>query len=860
MADPQLDPAEVRVSCGGGVTLKDQKEKTLSAVYNAVLSPQTGLLAKIEHLRRLVDNGELKEYKKQKRSLPSICLSGRFKKREDKSPPTSEDLIQHSGRLQIDIDQLEQPRVESEAVRDKIGQDPHIEITHLSPSGRGVKGALLIPVCKDDQEHKRAFTAAQAYIKATYGLDIDKQCSDVRRLFFASYDPDAKINKNAKVLDIEQWLPAEQKTSQAAQDWLNSAVVEPKEVIIDAGGYAKKDSKLDPKECARKYAQKVLEKAVSDIETAPDTKKHSTRLERSRLVGGFAAAGHLDEADAWAALRDAALKNTTNAAQAIKDVTDGFEHGKQSKIDPPPIEEKASSDLVVKIAKKLPPPTPTGNTTATENDDWADPEPLIVKTDPTPYPIESLPPIIKDAVLEVAEFVQAPVPIVASSALAAIATVAQGHFDVRRAEGLEGPISLFCLAIADSGDRKTSAARFSKTIQQHEKNERERLAPEWKKYQGLVDSWESKRRGLKQRLTNQQQKGEENEAKDTEEELVALQEQHPEPPHMPRWQYQDFTIEALGKGLMGWPAAVIESDESGSVFGGYSMREAAMKVLADLNRLWDGKPIHVDRRQSESYLIDGVRLSVSLMIQEPALREFFRQSKQLARGTGFLARFLISWPSSMIGQRFYKDPPKGWPALSAFHQRMEHLLSKPLQIDRTGSLELQMLELDDQARNRWIQFHDDLEQELGAGKNLHDVRDIASKTADNAVRIAANFHAFTSFGQSNRITGSMMSAGGNLALWHLYESQRFFNELAVSPEEANAITLDAWMIDRCRSKGSNEIPRRELQREGPVRRPRDLEQALLFLSSLFRCRAVKDGKKVIIQINPALLEGNDGTK
>ena len=128
-----------------------------------------------------------------------------------------------------------------------------------------------------------------------------------------------------------------------------------------------------------------------------------------------------------------------------------------------------------------------------------------------------------------------------------------------------------------------------------------------------------------------------------------------------------------------------------------------MKVLADLNRFWDGKPIHVDRRQSESYLIDGVRLSVSLMIQEPALREFFRQSKQLARGTGFLARFLISWPSSMIGQRFYKDPPKGWPALSAFHQRMEHLLSKSLKIDgrvtRTATLEL-----DDQARNRWISF------------------------------------------------------------------------------------------------------------------------------------------------------------
>ena len=54
----------------------------------------------------------------------------------------------------------------------------------------------------------------------------------------------------------------------------------------------------------------------------------------------------------------------------------------------------------------------------------------------------------------------------------------------------------------------------------------------------------------------------------------------------------------------------------------------------------------------------------------------------------------------MIGQRFYKEPPKGWPALSAFHQRMEHLLSKSLKINKQGSLELTTLELDDQARNR----------------------------------------------------------------------------------------------------------------------------------------------------------------
>ena len=153
MADPQLDPAEVSVSFGTGVFFNDPKETTLSAVYNAVLSPKTALITKIEDLRRLVDNSELDEYKKRKRSLPAYCLSGTFQC-DGKRPPISEELIQHTGRLQIDIDQLDKPRVESEAVRDRIGQDPHIEISHLSPSARGVKAAILIPICADDQEHK----------------------------------------------------------------------------------------------------------------------------------------------------------------------------------------------------------------------------------------------------------------------------------------------------------------------------------------------------------------------------------------------------------------------------------------------------------------------------------------------------------------------------------------------------------------------------------------------------------------------------------------------------------------------------------------------------------------------------------
>jgi len=52
------------------------------------------------------------------------------------------------------------------------------------------------------------------------------------------------------------------------------------------------------------------------------------------------------------------------------------------------------------------------------------------------------------------------------------------------------------------------------------------------------------------------------------------------------------------------------------------------------------------------------------------------------------------------------------------------------------------LSLDVDTKAAWILFHDAIESELCSGGELYDVRDVASKTADNAVRIAALFQVF----------------------------------------------------------------------------------------------------------------------
>jgi hypothetical protein len=79
--------------------------------------------------------------------------------------------------------------------------------------------------------------------------------------------------------------------------------------------------------------------------------------------------------------------------------------------------------------------------------------------------------------------------------------------------------------------------------------------------------------------------------------------------------------------------------------------------------------IATERRTSQSFTVRGARLTIALQVHEAILRSLFDRSGGLARGTGFLARFLVAWPESTQGYRPFCDPPDTWPALARFNQR-----------------------------------------------------------------------------------------------------------------------------------------------------------------------------------------------
>jgi putative DNA primase/helicase len=424
---------------------------------------------------------------------------------------------------------------------------------------------------------------------------------------------------------------------------------------------------------------------------------------------------------------------------------------------------------------------------------WGEPLPLVAKVAAEPYPLDALPDGIRAAIEEVQAFTKAPIALVASSALGALSLTIQAHVDVRRDEMLFGPVSLFLLTIADSGERKTQADKmFTRPIQDYQDAQAEAGKVIWKDYKAKLAAWESKCGGIKDKI-RQLAKSNKPTA-DLESSLRDLEHQKPEPPRVPKLMREDATPEGLAKKLQqDWPSAGVISNEAGIVFGAHGMgKESVMRNLALLNKLWDGGRYQSDRGDEQrSRDVRGARLTMGLMIQESTLRAFFDQSKGLGRGSGFLARFLVAWPESTMGTRFYTAPVEGGTALTAFNRRITELLYQAAPIDGDGVLTPHMLALTPDATAAWIKYYNAIERELATGGELYDVRDVASKSADNTARLAALFHVFGSTGSnnsgSNAISAEHLEAASRVVAWHLNESRRFFGELALPVDLANAV-------------------------------------------------------------------------
>lgn len=460
----------------------------------------------------------------------------------------------------------------------------------------------------------------------------------------------------------------------------------------------------------------------------------------------------------------------------------------------------------------------TGSNVSSSSD-YPDITPLESDMDaPKPYPVEALPPIIKDAVCSYQEYGQQPIELVAVSALSNMSLVCQGHANVARDEHLVGPISLNFILTAESGERKTSADNaFSKAAHDWEMEKLLEMKDELAEKRAEIESYKAKKSGIQQRIVAEAKKGKADgdHAKELEQQLVVLEKHAPHMPIVPELFYEDATKESFTEQLaFGYPTAALFSDEGGVVVGSHSFgKDYATGTFAFLNRMWDGKPYKRHRVTQTTCTIKDRRLTCSIMLQLSVLRQLINGTGGQSRGTGFLARQLLACPESTMGTRLYKKPPANDTYLQAFHDRVTQLLNMPLPVEGEEMyLKPPVLSLSEAAHGLWVDYYNDVEQQLGKLGDMETIRDFAAKSAENAARIAANLHVFSGEAESSICEATMQQAIA-IAYWHLCETKRIFTHIDTPVEMEHARLLLDWLLEKDMERTSSK----EIAQYGPNR-------------------------------------------
>ena len=288
-------------------------------------------------------------------------------------------------------------------------------------------------------------------------------------------------------------------------------------------------------------------------------------------------------------------------------------------------------------------------------------------------------------------------------------------------------------------------------------------------------------------------------------------------------------------------------------------RSKAPHFFATLNKLWDGDPVSQVRVSTDSRHARDVRLSLNLMIQPEVLRPLLERQKGVARNIGLLSRVMFAEPPSTKGSRPYRQVG-ATPGINKFVQRTYQLATAPLPhpslpngMPDVTRVQPPVLTLDPAAHAAWVAYHDRIEGLLTS--TYADAHDVASKSAENAARLAAVFHVFENMpvpgGAATLppIDQATMARAIEVAEWCLDETQRCLGRFGCSGAELNAVKLWAWL----KARGAPSVPLNEVLQLGPaaMRKKQARDAAVAVLENHGLCRRAKapDGT-VHLVLNP----------
>ncbi len=484
-------------------------------------------------------------------------------------------------------------------------------------------------------------------------------------------------------------------------------------------------------------------------------------------------------------------------------------------------------------------PLATSATSAT----WdSEPLPLFKRaTAGKPYPIAELGDVLGDALQELTQTVQAPVPLIANSLLAAAGLIAQPYANVRLLHGTSVPVSLFAITVGDSGERKSAIDSYVLApVRAYQKKLSEQCNTDKMSYEIERQAYDAASRAAK--ATGGKKK---KSMDDIRDELESLG-QPPAPPIEPVILCSDPTAEGIFRQLAGGqPSIGVFTDEGGLFTSGFAMQDTnKLATLARISKLWSGDSFDRVRGGDGVSVLYDRRMSLHLMMQGIVARALF--SDGIANEQGFLPRCLIAFPDTTAGERLFVDrDPMSSRALKRYFAVMSDILESPKPTSERNEQELTppTLELNHHARAMLIQFHDDIERQLKSDGDYFAIKGTANKIVEHTARIAGVItvvqHGANAGNDGVMIDETIMTNAITLASWYLDEWLRIYSVAAIPETIQLAELLQQWVLSD-RNPHAPYFYGRHVLRLGHnrLRTKTSLEAATLTLEEHGLCRKI----------------------
>lgn len=323
---------------------------------------------------------------------------------------------------------------------------------------------------------------------------------------------------------------------------------------------------------------------------------------------------------------------------------------------------------------------------------WGTPTPLRPDgTNLLPFPVNALPPILREMASAIAETTSTDVAMAGTSILSAVSYCFSGVYRMSAKRDHTEPLVLDALTVAEPSFKKSPVISMVKLpyIQfAHDWNENNK--------QDIFKA-QAERRILETKLLALEKKEDV-----TADEIAELQTKISNIPasNFRRIVVDDITPESLVNQLEENGTLLMISDEAG-MLGNFSGRYSNNIPNLDLLlKSWNGETYISDRVTRASIVLKKPYMSICLACQPYVFDSMI--SNTAFRGSGLIARFVYCFPISNIGSRHYDTSPVPENVAENYKKLIYKLLDKKFTYHDEKEL---YLHFDGKAYNEFVQYY-----------------------------------------------------------------------------------------------------------------------------------------------------------